>query len=91
MVRVSGFSPKKENDAAARLGSRRGPSLASHMIGGSGNLADPEGKWQDAYGVGPDSAVLVRPDGYVGWRGRRMAEDAGRILAHALDRILARC
>jgi hypothetical protein len=75
--------------AAAQLAARRTTRLDSYTIGGSQYLADPEGKWQEGYGIDADGAVLVRPDGYVGWRSRNMAGDPGRILQHALDRILA--
>jgi putative polyketide hydroxylase len=27
-----------------------------------------DGRWQKHYGIGPDGAVLVRPDGHVAWR-----------------------
>ena len=30
---------------------------------------------QEAYGVGPDGAVVVRPDGYVAWRCRNKPLD----------------
>ncbi|POX50064.1 FAD-dependent oxidoreductase [Streptomyces sp. Ru72] len=36
--------------------------------GGAGTLADPEGRWADRYGMRPEGAVLVRPDGVVAWR-----------------------
>ena len=37
-------------------------------------LLDPTGEFAAAYGLGPDDAILVRPDGYVAWdsRGRRL-------------------
>ncbi|MGH7095586.1 MAG: hypothetical protein ACREFB_18895, partial [Stellaceae bacterium] len=49
----------------------------------------PEGAWPAAYGVAADGAVLVRPDGYVGWRSRGGDGGAGALSA-ALDRILGR-
>lgn len=33
-------------------------------------------RWADAYGVASDGAVLVRPDGHVGWRGRCCSRDS---------------
>jgi 2-polyprenyl-6-methoxyphenol hydroxylase-like FAD-dependent oxidoreductase len=41
----------------------------------------------DPYGVGPDGALLVRPDGFVAWRSERFEPDA---LRQALERILTR-
>ncbi len=62
--------------AAARL------DIAAHSIG--------EPSWAEAYGVAADGAVLVRPDGHVGWRSRGLAAEPGQALAAAFDAILAR-
>ena len=35
----------------------------------SDDLADPDGEVEKRYGLGPRSVVLVRPDGYIAWRG----------------------
>jgi putative polyketide hydroxylase len=47
-------------DAATGAAEALGLPLASHVI------AEPE--FPDAYGIGGAGAVLVRPDGVVGWR-----------------------
>ena len=45
------------------------PPLVAHTIGaGGGALTDPDDTWQDAYEIGDEGAVLVRPDGHVAWR-----------------------
>ena len=31
-------------------------------------IADPEHRFVDAYGISPGGAVIIRPDGFVGWR-----------------------
>ena len=43
-----------------------------------------------AYGTGGDGAVLVRPDGFIAWRARRVPDDGDRELSSALAQILAR-
>jgi putative polyketide hydroxylase len=42
------------------------------------------------FGVMPEGASLVRPDGFVAWRSVEAVKDAGRALAGTLDRALAR-
>jgi hypothetical protein len=34
-----------------------------------------EPQWPDLYGVAPDGAVLVRPDGHVAWRSPTTSTD----------------
>jgi 2-polyprenyl-6-methoxyphenol hydroxylase-like FAD-dependent oxidoreductase len=72
--------------AAARLGA----PLQGFTVGPGGDLRDPNGRWLDLYGVGPRGAVLVRPDGHVGWRCADQRGDAGAELDRALARILCR-
>jgi putative polyketide hydroxylase len=76
--------------AGARLASPDRPELVAHRIGGGGEFADPDRRWQEIYGVEPGGAVLVRPDGHVGWRSRVGEDDPSRTLKDALDRILGR-
>lgn len=77
-------------DAAARLAGASRPELVGYRVGGGGDLKDPDGTWRDVYGLEAGGAVLVRPDGYVGWRSRGAAGDPARMLRDSLDRILCR-
>lgn len=67
-VLIVGGGPRGEawRDTASRVATSVRPELTAHVIGGA-DIADPEGGWPTAYGVEMDSAVLVRPDGYVCW------------------------
>jgi putative polyketide hydroxylase len=73
---------------AAQAGQRLGLPLDIHVIGGSGPLADPGGRFPAAYGVTDAGAVLVRPDGIIGWRspGAGRAAELERALRVILDR-----
>ena len=55
-----------------------------HVLGG--DFEDPAGQFAERYGIGADGAVLVRPDGHVGFRGSAGTAE----LDSALRRILAR-
>ena len=54
-----------------------------------GEIADPDHRWANAYGVADDGAVLVRPDGFVAWRSQGAAADPTSALSTALRQILA--
>jgi putative polyketide hydroxylase len=47
-------------------------------------------QWAKSYGVDKAGAVLVRPDGYVGWRSASMAADPAAALELAMANILGR-
>jgi putative polyketide hydroxylase len=54
-------------------------------VADAGDLQAPAGRFEELYGVEPDGAVLVRPDGFVGWRARQ----AGKAPTEDLERALA--
>jgi putative polyketide hydroxylase len=89
-VLLTGPGGRAWRDAAERLSGPPHPELTAHTIGSGGNLTDPDGTWLAAYGIEADGAVLVRPDGYVGWRVRSIAGKPEQILRNALDGILRR-
>jgi len=88
--------------AAAHAAAKElGVALDAHLVGDAG-LADADGTggtegtagtgggFPDAYGISPSGAVLVRPDGFVGWRAMGAAEAPARTLREALEALLCR-
>jgi 2,4-dichlorophenol 6-monooxygenase len=74
--------------AASRLATETGLPIRAVRVGPGGDAADPSGKWRELSGVEEDGAVLVRPDGFVAYRGARQA-DAHLALKSAMATILA--
>ena len=67
-----------------------GLALKAHIIGSS-DLRDPTGAFAQAYGLGPQGASLVRPDGFVAWRSPSAApDDAESLLRRTFETILSR-
>jgi putative polyketide hydroxylase len=68
--------------------------LDSYQIGGeAADLLDARNTFCDAYGIAATGAVLVRPDGFIGWRSRVAGEqeqDAEQALTQALSTLLSR-
>ena len=64
--------------------------LHAFVVGPDGDLRDPDDRWLDLYGVSRAGAVLVRPDGHVGWRSAGGAPDCEAELDAAFRRILSR-
>lgn len=77
---------KSGRDAAKQLGIE----LDIHQIGNAGGLTDPDRAFPGAYGITPAGAVLVRPDGFVGWRAKTAADASAQTIISALASLLCR-
>lgn len=73
----------------ARAARRLGVPLHVHRVGADG-LEAPEDDWHAAHGITPAGAVLVRPDGIVGWRSAEGPGTSGPDLHAVLTALLAR-
>lgn len=71
--------------AAEQVAAPRQVPIEVLSVGEARDLQSPAGRFEALYGVEPDGAVLVRPDGFIGWRTQR----AGRVPADDLTRALA--
>jgi 2-polyprenyl-6-methoxyphenol hydroxylase-like FAD-dependent oxidoreductase len=67
-------------NAARTVADERGLPLDVYRIDENG-LADPEGKLLNAYGITPRDIVLIRPDGFVGWRSKMPTASPSAIAA----------
>lgn len=73
-------------DAAAELGI----PLRCHTVGAGATLDDPEHGFLDAAGLTRQGALLVRPDGFVGWRNPESGNGEETAVLHGvLSRISA--
>jgi putative polyketide hydroxylase len=77
-------------DAWQAVAGRLGVALDCHAVG-TADLADPEKRFTEAYGISPSGAVVVRLDGFVGWRAAGLAAGgAEEILREVLAALLCR-
>jgi 2-polyprenyl-6-methoxyphenol hydroxylase-like FAD-dependent oxidoreductase len=66
----------------------KGLELDAYCVGG--DVKDPEGRFPAAYGLEASGAVLVRPDGFVGWRAKSLTGNPKQAIEGALRSILRR-
>ena len=76
-------------DAALAVAKRLGVSLDCHVVGSDG-LVDAAGSFPGSFGISLSGAVLVRPDGFVGWRAVTAADAPEDALRQALQVLLCR-
>ena len=93
-VLLAGSRGTAWQDAARDAASRLGVGLSSYRADdGSGDLEDTGDRFRTAYGISPEGAVLVRPDGFVAWRATD-APDATvatvKVMTSVLSRVLCR-
>lgn len=78
-------------EAANELAAEADLPLDAVRIGHvDGDLFDPRCTWLRHRQIGPDGALLVRPDRYVAWRQASASGDPRAALADALGQVLAR-
>ena len=73
-VLLAAADGRKWSDAARALAAAGAP-LAEHRIASDGDLADLYGRFEAAMGIGAQGALLLRPDGVIGWRSRGLHAD----------------
>ena len=75
--------------AAPAAAKELGVALDVYLVGDNG-LTDAGGSFPGAFGISPSGAVLVRPDGFVGWRAVTAAGAPEDDLRQALRALLCR-
>lgn len=76
--------------AAIHVAEELGVEMKTCRVGPSGDAIDPSGRWLKQCEISSDGAVLVRPDGHIGFRGKSMAADPHATLLASLQTIIRR-
>jgi putative polyketide hydroxylase len=74
-VLLTGAEGEGWHEPASRVAARLGLTLDSYRLGRQGDFVDTDNDFLTAYGIGAGGAVLVRPDGFIGWRTREAVPD----------------
>ena len=85
---LAGAFGQRWRDAAAMASRDLGVPLAACTVGQGGDLDDEDGTWAQLSGIGPDGAVLVRPDGHVAWRSAAAGTEPQAKLIRVLKAVL---
>jgi 2,4-dichlorophenol 6-monooxygenase len=74
--------------AAQKIAATRGFTIHAYRIADDGDASDPSGAWAALSELSGNGALLVRPDGHVGFRSRQGTGDPSLTLEAALNQIL---
>jgi hypothetical protein len=89
-VLLSGSGGRNWTEAGNAL-AVAGIPLKTHRVAPDGDLANPDGLFEKTVGVGATGALLVRPDGVIGWRARGPHADPHARLDEVMRRLTFRC
>jgi 2-polyprenyl-6-methoxyphenol hydroxylase-like FAD-dependent oxidoreductase len=64
--------------------------LDAYRVAEGEEVSDPDARFTDAYGLSDSGAVIVRPDGFVGWRSKDASGASKSTMRNALSTILCR-
>ncbi len=73
--------------AAQRTPAATSFNLQSYRVGPDGDVRDVDHRWSPAYGVNADGAALIRPDGFIAWRGREASDQPEKVLRDVFERL----
>jgi putative polyketide hydroxylase len=88
-VLLAGSAGQAWIDAVRDPEARGVPNIQAYRVAEDGDLV-PETDFCSLYGLGSSGAVLVRPDGHVGYRSPEIVEDPAKTLQDVLDTLLRR-
>ncbi len=88
-VLLAGPEGEAWHAAAPAAAKELGVALDAYLVGDA-ELADPAGSFPAAFGISASGVVLVRPDGFVGWRAAATSSAPQEALRQALQTLLCR-
>ena len=87
---LTGIGGDRWIEAAEKASRELGLEFAVVSIGLGQDVQDIYGDWAERREIEEDGMLLVRPDGYVGWRHNTLSDNAEELLIGAVKQILGR-
>jgi 2-polyprenyl-6-methoxyphenol hydroxylase-like FAD-dependent oxidoreductase len=82
-----GFTLLAGSDGEGWVEAGAAAGLQALRVGGGGDLFDPSGTFERVTAIEPGGAILLRPDGVIGWRATGPGADRREELDRAIQRI----
>jgi 2-polyprenyl-6-methoxyphenol hydroxylase-like FAD-dependent oxidoreductase len=88
-VLLAGPDGNAWRESARTAAMQMGIDLDIYQVGGESGLTDPTERFAGMYGIARTGAVLVRPDGFVGWRAKTADGASAQQVTRALSSLLS--
>ncbi|WP_439873715.1 FAD-dependent oxidoreductase [Bacillus mycoides] len=85
---LTGAEPSAWTEAANVVLSRLGVKIKVYQVGLAGDFIDQGNFFRKLYGIENGGAVVIRPDGFIGWRTENEVVNPGILLEVIMNRLL---
>ncbi|MED0873110.1 FAD-dependent monooxygenase [Bacillus mobilis] len=75
-------------DCVQDVSSRLGVNIKIYRVGLNGDFIAQENVFSELYGLGDEGAVLIRPDGFIGWRSEKEVVNPYLLLEEVMSNLL---
>ncbi|MBO1582432.1 FAD-dependent monooxygenase [Bacillus sp. XF8] len=87
-VLFTGSEHDSWSSAARTAASHLGISIEVYRVSQKGDFIDQDNTFVTLYGINPEGAILVRPDGFIGWQTKEVVLTPDLVLEEVLNCIL---
>ncbi|MED0951897.1 FAD-dependent oxidoreductase [Bacillus mobilis] len=77
-------------EATLDVSSKLGINIKVLRVGGSGDFIAQENDFRELYGIENEGVVLIRPDGFIGWRSEKAVINPDVMLEEVMSNLLCR-
>ena len=87
-VLLTGVDNSSWAEAVFDVSSKLGINIKLYRVGGSGDFIAQENVFRELYGIENGGAVLIRPDGFIGWRLEKEGANPDAVLNEVMNHLL---
>lgn len=87
-VLLTGVDNSSWAEAVFDVSSKLGINIKLYRVGGSGDFIAQETVFRELYGIENGGAVLIRPDGFIGWRLEKEVANPDAVLNEVMNHLL---
>ena len=87
-VLLTGVDNSSWAEAVYDVSSKLGINIKLYRVGGSGDFIAQENVFRELYGIENEGTVLIRPDGFIGWRLEKAVVNPDVILEKVMSNLL---